>query len=59
MFHEYVNEIAVNCISTVRDDIKSVTKKMDAVDWYARNVEFVSSKIFSNFLICCHEIYEA
>lgn len=58
MFHQYVNEIAVNCISIVRDETKSVNRKMDALDWYARNVEFVSNKILANFLTCCHEIYE-
>ena len=58
MFHQFVNEIAVNCTSVVRDETKSSTKKMDALDWYARNVEFVSSKLLQNFLACCHEIYK-
>ena len=53
---EYVNEIAMNCIYTVKSDSKANTEKMDSVDWFARNIEFVSMKLFDKFLKVCIDL---
>lgn len=55
---EFVNEIAMNQISTIKSIKKGSTDKMDSLDWMARNIEFVSPKIFNNFIKTCHDIYE-
>ncbi len=55
---EFVNEIAMNQISIIKSAKKGSTDKMDSLDWMVRNIEFVSPKIFSNYIKICHEIYE-
>lgn len=56
---EYVNEIAMNCVSVIRDEDLNATQKMDAVDWMVRNLEFTSPKLVDKFLNFCHEIHDA
>lgn len=55
---EFVNEIAMNNISTIKSAKKGSTDKMDSLDWMIRNIEFVSPKIYANYIKVCHDIYE-
>ena len=55
---EFVNEIAMNNISVIKSTKKGSTDKMDTLDWMVRNIEFVSPKIYSNYIKVCHDIYE-
>jgi hypothetical protein len=56
---EYVNEIAMNSVNIIRDDDKTSSQKMEALDWTARNLEFISPKLFDSFINFSHEIHEA
>ena len=40
----------------MKNDKKSTTQKMDAVDWYSRNIEFVDKKILNRFIAVCNEL---
>jgi hypothetical protein len=55
---EFVNEIAINSITCVKSTVKDTTAKMDSIDWMVRNIEFVSPKIYNNFIKMCHDIYQ-
>ena len=55
---EFVNEIASNQIATVKSAKKGPTDKMDALDWMVRNIEFLSEKLYANFIKVCREIFE-
>jgi hypothetical protein len=50
---EYVNEIAMDCIYSIKSDLKTTTQKMDCLDWLARNIEFVSLKLFDKLVKVC------
>ena len=53
---QFVNEEAMNQMRVMKNDRKSTTQKMDAVDWFARNIEFVDKKIVNRFVTVCTEI---
>lgn len=55
---EFVNEIAMNNIAIIKSAKKGSTDKMDTLDWMVRNIEFVSPKIYANYIKVCHDIYE-
>ena len=44
LFQQFINEIALNCITIAKSENKTSTDKMDAVDWLVRNQDFVSPK---------------
>ena len=54
---EFVNEEAMNCIRIIDSKQKTPTQKMDAIDWILRNNEFISPKLYSNFVQRCYELY--
>jgi len=54
---EYVNEKATNKVSIINSINRGPTEKMNAIDWVLRNVEFISEKIYGNFIRRCYEIY--
>lgn len=53
---EYVNEIASDCIYTIKSEHKSATQKMNCLDWLARNIEFVSMKLFDRCVKLCIQL---
>lgn len=53
---QFVNEEAINQMRIMKNDKKSTTQKMDAVDWYSRNIEFVDKKILNRFIAVCNEL---
>lgn len=41
---EFVNEFASNCIYTIQSPSKTSDEKMNAIDFIARNLDFISQK---------------
>lgn len=41
---EFANEFASNCITIIKSTSKSCDKKMDSIDFIARNLEFISQR---------------
>ena len=55
---EFVDEKALHCITILQDLVNfSCTKKMSAIDWMIRNIEFVSPKLYKNMISVCKQIY--
>lgn len=53
---EFVNEIAIYNTSVVKSEDKGANDKMDSIDWFARNIEFVSPHIFQKFIESCQSL---
>lgn len=59
IFHfiqEFVNEMALYNTSIIKSEEKAPDDKMDSIDWFARNIEFVSTHIFEKFVESCKDI---
>jgi hypothetical protein len=46
----------MDCIYSIRSELKSTTQKMDCIDWLGRNLEFISLKLFDKFVKVCIEL---
>ena len=55
---EFINEICLEHLTTLKSTMRTATEKMDSVDWFARNVEFVSPKLFGKLLDTCYDEYK-
>jgi hypothetical protein len=56
---EFINETAMNCLYTITSEEKSVTDKMDALDWLVRDMEFISKNINTNVAKKCETLYQS
>ena len=55
---EFVNEMASNCIYSIKNPNKLATEKMDCIDFMVRNIEFVSAKLFDLFEETCFDLFK-
>ena len=53
----FIDEHAVNMIQEVRRDEVSLTRKMDWMDWLARNAEFFSPEAITRALLAFKDLY--
>jgi len=54
---EYINEVSMYQLTTLKSEERSPTHKMDAIDWFARNIEFVPARLFEKMFDLCYEQY--
>ena len=53
----FIDEHAVNMTQEVRQDELPMTRKMDWMDWLARNAEFLSSEAIKKCLFSFKDLY--
>lgn len=56
-YNEFINEEAFHQLNILTSKNRSSLEKMDSIDWYLRNIEFISPMITNNFLSKCTQIY--
>ena len=53
----YIDEQSVDMVLSLRDEVVPLTKKMDLMDWLARNAEFFSPESIQRCLNAFRDLY--
>jgi len=57
VFFEFIGEEALFRTSVIRSPSRGATDKMDSLDWFARNIDFIPHKYFEGMLRVSYQVY--